>query len=233
MKFAVEPKVFELFENACFGVVIARNVDNTKSHELISKLLAESIAQVEEKFEASKAKESPEILTYRDAFTKLGINPNKFMSSIEAMASRIEKKKGFPNINPVVDLGNAVSLKYLLPLGAHDMDQASGDILVRFSRQGDQFTPFGETAEELLEDGELIYSAGSKVKTRRWIWRQSEQGKVTEQSRSIFFPIDGFNGINTDKVLAARDELARLLREHFAAEVTVGWVDKANPEMLI
>lgn len=233
MKFAVEPKVFELLENACFGVVIARNINNNKAHELISKLLAESIALVEQKFETSKAKESAEILPYREAFTKLGINPNKFMSSIEAMASRIEKKKGFPCINPVVDLGNAVSLKYLLPLGAHDMDQASGDIWVRFSHQGDQFTPFGETDEELLEDGELIYSAGSKVKTRRWIWRQSEQGKVTEQSRNIFFPIDGFNGVNSDRVLAARDELAILLHDIFAVEVTVGWVDKTNTQMPI
>ena len=31
----------------------------------------------------------------------------------------------------------------------------------------------------LIEDDELIYSAGDNVRTRRWIWRQSEQGKIT------------------------------------------------------
>lgn len=233
MKFIVDSKVFELLETACFGVVVARNVDNSVPSDLCTRLLNESVSFVEKKFEVTKVKESADIRPYRDAFTTLGINPNKFMSSIEAMASRIEKKKGFPSINPIVDLGNAISLKYLLPMGAHDMDQAAGDIQVRFSRQGDSFTPFGETVEEVLEDNELIYSVGNKVKTRRWIWRQSELGKITENSRTIFFPIDGFVGINCDKVRAARDELSTHLKEIFAADISVGWIDKDQKEMAI
>ncbi len=145
------------------GVVVARGIDNRVAEDRPAALLQQSIAAVEEKFALLKAKESVEIAPYREAFLKLGINPNKFMSSIEAMASRIEKKKGFPSINPVVDLGNAMSLKYLLPMGAHDIDAAGGDIRVRFSRQGDQFTPFGEIQAEILEAGELIYSAGDRV----------------------------------------------------------------------
>ena len=54
---------------------------------------------------------------------------------------------------------------------------------------------------------------------------------MTEQSLNIFFPIDGFSNRNEGKVLAARDELARLLQEIFAADVKVGWVDKANSSM--
>ena len=68
-----------------------------------------------------KVKESPEIVPYREAFRALDINPNKFMCSIEALLTRIAKGKGFPEISPVVDFGNAVSLKYRLPIGAHDM----------------------------------------------------------------------------------------------------------------
>lgn len=228
MKFIVEEKVFSVLPSVCFGVVVARGIDNSATDLRPAELLRQSIGTVEEKFAAAKAKESAEIAPYRDAFIKLGMNPNKFLSSIEAMASRIEKKKGFPSINPVVDLGNALSLKYLLPMGAHDIDAASGDIQVRFSRKGDLFTPFGETQAEELDDGELIYSAGDRVKTRRWIWRQSEEGKVTESSRNIFFPIDGFVDNNRDLVLAARDELAAQIRQIFGASVMTGMVDKEN-----
>lgn len=228
MQFIVEEKVFEVLPNVCFGVVVARGIDNRISDSRPVELLRQSIAAVEEKFAATRAKESAEISPYREAFGKLGINPNKFMSSIEAMASRIEKKKGFPAINPVVDLGNALSLKYLLPMGAHDVDAAGGDIQVRFSRQGDLFTPFDETGAELLENGELIYSAGDRVKTRRWIWRQSEEGKVTESSRNIFFPIDGFTDQNLNLVTAARDELAELLERIFGASVKVGMLNSEN-----
>ena len=233
MKFIVEEKVFEFLPTACFGVVVARGIDNRSVDPRPQVLLQQSITAIEEKFAAAKAKETAEIAPYRDAFQKLGINPNKFMSSIEAIASRIEKKKGFPSINPVVDLGNAMSIKYLLPMGAHDIDAASGDIQVRFSRQGDQFTPFGETMAEILDAGELIYSAGERVKTRRWIWRQSEEGKVTQDSQNVFFPIDGFSDHNLNRVIAAREELAELLVQIFGCEVKVGWLDKSAPSMEI
>ncbi|MEG6521048.1 hypothetical protein [Desulfotomaculum sp. 1211_IL3151] len=79
-------------ENVCFGIVVARGINNkVKSMEIV-KLLETSIKSIEEKFKDTKIKEAPEIIPYREAFNKLGINPNKFMSSIEAMASRIEKR---------------------------------------------------------------------------------------------------------------------------------------------
>jgi len=231
LKFIVEQKVFDQLEDVCFGVVFAKDINNRTNINQVSQLLTSSIQQIEAQFASQKVKEAEKIMPYRQAYSKLGINPNKFMSSIEALASRISKKKGFPEINPIVDLGNAISLKYLVPLGAHDVDSATGDIVVRFSHMGDKFIPFGEEAVEVLEEGELIYAAGDQVKTRRWIWRQSEAGKITEDSRNIFFPIDGFNGKNRDSVIAARDELADLLKSLFCSEVQVGFVDRENPQL--
>jgi DNA/RNA-binding domain of Phe-tRNA-synthetase-like protein len=233
VKFVVAEEVFAQLENVCFGVVIARRFINQESNPDIRCFLETNLKSIEAKFADVKVKEAAEILPYREAFTQLGINPNKFMSSIEAMATRVSKGKGFPTINPAVDLGNAISLKYLLPLGAHDLDSAQGDIAVRFSQTGDRFIPFGEEAEEILEAGELIYSVGERVKTRRWIWRQSEQGKVTAVSRNIFFPIDGFRDRNYHSLMAARDELAERLQEWLGCEVQVGYVDRDNREMEI
>ncbi len=233
MKFKVDKEVFDKLENVCFGVVVAKGIDNTKTVDRISNLLDISIENTENYFEGKKVKESDEILPYRDAFRELGINPNKFMSSIEAMTTRVSKNKKLPYINPIVDLGNSISLKYLLPLGAHDMDLSSDDVSVRFSKEGDKFIPFGENEPELIEGGELIYSVGEKVKTRRWIWRQGEEGKITKSSKNIFFPIDGFNDRNVDKVIKARDELAKLIQEIFECEVEVGFVDKDNMEFEI
>ncbi len=231
MRFVVSQEVFARLGDVCFGVVVARGINNQLNYPEIGPYLDESIKSIGERFAAAKVKEAPEILPYRDAFTRLGFNPNKFMSSIEAMASRVAKQKGFPRINPVVDLSNAVSLQYLVPLGAHDLDSARGDIEVRFSAQGDLFIPFGEQEEEVLDSGELIYSVGDRVKTRRWIWRQSEQGKVTEASRNIFFPIDGFRNSNYQRVIAARDDLADRLQRWLNGAVKVGFIDSNNREM--
>lgn len=233
MKFSVSSEVFEKLDNVCFGVIVAKGIDNSLVKNDIVEKLNQSIKDCEDKFKDIKVKELEVILYYRDAFKELGINPNKFMSSIEAMLTRTSKGKGLPNISPIVDLGNAVSLKYMVPLGAHDIDTLDGDIEVRFSKNGDSFIPLGTEETEILEDGELIYSAGDNVRTRRWIWRQSEQGKITNESKNIFFPIDGFTNKNYDSVMSARDELASLLKEVFSCDVKVGFIDKNNTEFEI
>ncbi len=219
MKFTVASRVFERMPSLCFGAVAAYGIDNSVDCPPVKALLDECAAAAAARFNGKRVRDDPAILPYRQAFTKLGINPNKFMSSIEAMFTRVSKGKGLPHINPVVDLGNALSLKYVLPMGAHDMGRADGDIEVRFSTEDDTFTPFGETAEERLPPDELVYAVGNRVRTRRWIWRQSELGKIVPASSDIFFPIDGFVQINRDAIIAARDELARLCRDFFGCAV--------------
>ncbi|NCB50580.1 MAG: hypothetical protein EOM54_01680 [Clostridia bacterium] len=229
MRFEVAKEVFDLLPDACFGVVAVRGVDNTAEHPEIAALLSENIALCEEKFDGVKVKESPEIVPYREAFLALGINPNKFMCSIEALLTRIAKGKGFPHISPIVDLGNAVSLKYQLPIGAHDMGTVAYSLDVRPAREGDSFIPFGGTEAEAPEPDETVYVSGTEVRTRRWTWRQSEIGKITEETRDLLFPIDGFTGVNLEKVLAARTELAEAIGRFFGAETAVGLVDREHP----
>ena len=163
----------------------------------------------------------------------LGINPNKYLCSIEALFTRIAKGKGMPHINPVVDLGNAISLKYTLPMGAHDLGSDSEDICIRLAKPDDTFLPFGGDAEESPESGEVVYAVGNQVRTRRWTWRQSEHGKITQASTDIFFPIDGFSDFNGDRVIAARDELEENLTRTFGCETKTGLVTISQPEMEI
>ncbi|SCM81035.1 B3/4 domain-containing protein [uncultured Sporomusa sp.] len=228
MDFIVSKEVYEKLNTVYFGVVVAKGLNNQGVNYEVEQLLSESVDFIKSKFQTGKIKEALELSPYREAFTRLGINPNKYMSSIEAMGSRIIKSGSFPKINPLVDLGNAISLKYLVPLGAHDLDAANGDIQLRMSKTGDTFVPFGSEETELLTPGECIYSAGEVVKTRRWIWRQSEHGKVTDKTRNVFFPIDGFQDQNYKSIIAARDELAEQLHRIFSCEVKVGIVDRDN-----
>ena len=231
MKFIVDKEIFEKLPNACFGVVMARGIDNSRAYPEIDRLLDESIKTAAEHFEGKKVKEEPDILPYREAFRALNINPNKYLCSIEALFTRIAKGKGMPHINPVVDLGNAVSLKYTLPMGAHDLGGSSDDMRIRLAKVEDTFLPFGSETEETPDAGEVVYAVGHQVRTRRWTWRQSEHGKITPASSDIFFPIDGFADFNGDRVLAAREELETLLKQIFHCETVSGFVDAQHMEM--
>ena len=67
------------------------------------------------------------------------------------------------------------------------------------------------------------------MRTRRWTWRQSEIGKITEATTDLLFPIDGFRSFNYERVLEARRELSELIERVFGAKTAVGMVDKDNP----
>lgn len=235
MKFSIDKAIFEQLPNAIFGVVAVENIDNTKAIAQIDDMLNANITDCENFYEGKKVKECPEVVCYREAMRSLGFNPNKYMCSIEALLTRISKKKGFPNINPIVDLGNAVSIKHKVPLGAHDLDSSKEDFWVRPATSEDTFRPFGAAPSEFdnPEDGEIIYATGNSVRTRRWTWRQSEEGKITENVKTVLFPIDGFEDVNKEEVLAARDELAQKLEEIFGAKPIVGFIDKEHPEFEI
>lgn len=229
-RFVVEEKVFEILPGYCLGVVAARGLDNARPSEVIDRMLEQSAAKFAEDFRDVNVRELPFVAAYRSAFTTLGMNPNKFMCSIEALAKRVQKSGHLPHINPEVDLGNAFSLRYRLPMGAHDMDKlASCGMAVRFSTEQDHFLGMGEEKSETMPEGELVYVSDHTVKTRRWIWRQSEDGKITEKTNHVFFPIDGFKDVNGEAAKEARDELAAFLRQEFSCEVWTGWMDREHP----
>lgn len=71
-------------------------------------------------------------------------------------------------------------------------------------------------------------ASGHTIKTRRWIWRQSEDGKIDASSSDIIFPVDGFTNDNLAAVTTAQHELAALLSKYFDCEVSCGLVDKGN-----
>ena len=56
MKFVVEKEIFEKLPTACFGVVVAKGIDNGKSYPTVDALLDESIAAAAAHFEGKKVK---------------------------------------------------------------------------------------------------------------------------------------------------------------------------------
>lgn len=123
--------------------------------------------QLENRFKNINIKEYPGLKLYGDVFNRVGLNPNKYTSSIGAMVKRVPEGNHLPSINPIVDPGNSVSLKYILPMGAHNFDALKGEIMVRFSKEGDTFIPLREEIVETLEAGELIYADAKRIRTIR------------------------------------------------------------------
>lgn len=232
MKFIVKPEIFAKLPNMYVGVVVAHGINNQLPYPEVSQMLEKDEKLAQDKFAGVNVKKRPEIIPYRQAFRQLGINPNKYPCSVEALFKRLSKGKNLPHINPLVDLNNALSLKYTLPMGTHNLDGAKEEIVMRFADpQTDTFIPLGKTAEDVEKPdaGEVVYAVGDEVRTRRWTWRQSDQGKITPETQNVFFPIDGFIDVNKERVDQAVNDLAAKLQSIFQVKTQSGIVDQNHP----
>lgn len=232
MKFEIAPEIFEKLPNMYVGVAVAHGINNQEAYPKIDQMLDKYEQLAQAKFAGVNVKQRAEIIPYREAFRQLGINLNRYPCSVEAMFKRLSKGKSLPHINPLVDLNNAISLKYTLPMGTHNLDNARENIKMQIADpDADTFIPLGKTAadSERPDEGEVIYAVGNEVRTRRWTWRQSDQGKITPETQNVFFPIDGFSDVNKDQVEQAVQDLADQLTAIFKVDVQTGIVDREHP----
>jgi DNA/RNA-binding domain of Phe-tRNA-synthetase-like protein len=122
-------------------------------------------------------------------------------------------------VNPLVDLYNAVSLKFLVPMGGHDISSLEGDIFLGFADGGEPFSPMEGGEDESAEAGEVVYKDFRSVLTRRWVWRQSSKDKVTAGTKKVFIPVDAMEGLSPTLAEDAMAEVIGYLRDKGRGEV--------------
>jgi DNA/RNA-binding domain of Phe-tRNA-synthetase-like protein len=219
MFFSIQKELFDILPNLTIGMVVARGLDNTHSSKEIEDLLIQAVEEVKRNFIVDKAQEHPRIKPWRTTFSKLGISGSKFPSSIESMARRILRGDPFPKINPLVDLYNSVSLRYLVPMGGHDLDTLKGNIYLKFAEGWEPFTPMGGEETMIVPKGELVYRDDQEVLTRNWVWRQCEKDKATEKTRNIFIPIDVLGEVGKDRADEIIQELSGLIPRYLGGTI--------------
>lgn len=232
MRFRILDEVFDRFPTYCVGLVVAENIAQTRSVAAITALLRGAEQQLVEQLDGRATKDLPAISCWHRAFSAAGISPARFKTSVEALATRVRKGDPVPAINPAVDLANALSLRYLVPIGAHDLDRLSGDLEVGPARADLPFTALGgSTTQEIVPAGEYVYADAREVRTRRWVWRQGTHSRVTEQSRAIAFPIDGWIDCTDHAVRAAMTELANAIKAEFGVPARAHFLSRDQPEV--
>lgn len=76
----------------------------------------------------------------RRLYKSFGVDPTRHRPSSEALMRRARKGQELYRLNEVVDVGNWVSLEWLLPLGLYDRDRIVGDgAVVRVGAEGEEY----------------------------------------------------------------------------------------------
>lgn len=228
MKYTIDKSIFELNPNIKFGILIGNNIKNSDTREEDEERLRNAEAKMRQEVKPEEIRSLHNVSLYRDVMQKSGINPNKYPASVEAMFKRIIKGGQLPTINALVDLCNAVSIEKVISLGGHDLRDIHEDLEVRYSRRGDVFLPFGSEDYEDVQEGELVFTSGSVVQTLKWVWRQSELGKITLDSRNVFFQLVGFEYDEGSPLYEAMNDIEDLVTNRFQGECRKFLVDINN-----
>ena len=111
---------------------------------------------------------------WRTAFRGFGANPKKTPSSVESLWRRLQKDGSLPKIDPVVDLYNALSVRFGAPFGGEDADLYAGSPRLGLAAGSESFDTArnGTPVIENPEQGEVVWYDDDGITCRRWNWRQ-------------------------------------------------------------
>ncbi|QEC48759.1 hypothetical protein FSW04_15050 [Baekduia soli] len=164
----------------------------------------------------TRATDHPHIAAWRAAFSAFGAKPSRYPSSAEALITRVLKGQALPRVNVLVDLYNAVSVGHVVPLGGEDADHLEGPLRLTVTTGGEPFDPRGDGLDvEHLPPGEVVWRDDRAVTCRRWNWRQGRRTQLTDATTRAFFVFDRLDGLSTDELHHAADELSGLLLDRW------------------
>ncbi len=229
--YSVADEVFARFPGYVRGVVVARDVANGASPPELVAMLRAAEASVRERLTLETLTSNPRIASWREAFRTLGIKPNEFRSSVEAMARRALRGDELPSINALVDIGNVVSLRRLVPVGGHAIDVLAGDIALRPAAGDEAFVAFGSEAAEHPAPGEIVFVEGGTVLTRRWTWRQAYHTIVAPATTAVAINVDGLPPVGQAEVEAACDEAIGLVLRFCGGRARRETLSRARPRI--
>ena len=231
--YSISDDIFALFPEYKRGVVLAFEVTNGESPSSLIEMLRAAEASVRDRLNLEELTAHPKIASWREAFRLAGIKPSEFRASIEAMSRRVLRQQELPSINVLVDIGNILSLRHMLPVGAHAIDVVSHDISLCRASGEEEFVPFRSDQVEHPGAGEIIFTEGNTVLTRRWSWRQANHTLTLPTTTAIEFNVDGLPPVKESEIDGICQELMELVQKFCGGQMRYEILSRQNPQIAL
>jgi DNA/RNA-binding domain of Phe-tRNA-synthetase-like protein len=190
MHFTHSPALWAAFPSLVPGVLLVEAVHPAAT---VAAQLPPLFDRARARLAAGGESELPEVQAWRRAFSQMGLKPTQYRSAAEALLRRFRKEDSLPSLHPLVDLCNAVSLAYALPVAVFDLDQVAGFLEVRHA-DGDEVALAFSGEREQPEPGEVIFAdADRQVHARRWTFRQTRYSTVSPATARALIVSEGLH----------------------------------------
>jgi DNA/RNA-binding domain of Phe-tRNA-synthetase-like protein len=129
--------------------------------------------------------ELPEIQAWRRAFARMGLKPTQYRCASESLLRRFRKEGALPRLHPLVDLCNAASIAYAIPVAVLDVAKVSGGLEVRYAAGDEKYLTFSGEVEHPAASEVIFADEAGQAHARRWTNRQSGLSAVQDGTADV------------------------------------------------
>ncbi|MEU8105199.1 phenylalanine--tRNA ligase beta subunit-related protein [Nonomuraea muscovyensis] len=167
------------------GVLSAGGITAEVRGDAVEAFVAEHERAARARLAASPEGELPEVRAWRRAFSRMGLKPTQYRCASESLLRRLRKEGSLPRIHPLIDVCNALSVAYAIPVAVFDVSAVTDGLEVRYAGGDETYLTFsGET--EHPAPGEVIFADGAgRAHARRWTNRQSGLSAVRDSTGDV------------------------------------------------
>jgi DNA/RNA-binding domain of Phe-tRNA-synthetase-like protein len=220
----VGAEIFDLRPDYNAISVVVEGVDNVTRHPAVARYVEESLARP-----ARPSWTEGHLEAWRTAYRAFGAKPQRTPSSVDALLMRLGKDGHLPTINAVVDLYNAISVRYAIPVGGENIAAYVGTPRLTRASGAESFDTMkeGQSVAEAVPAGEVVWTDDRRVTCRRWNWRQGIRTRIDLQTRRAWFVLERLDPMPLDAAMEAAFALMETLRQMSpAAGLTARLIDR-------
>ncbi len=221
MQFAHTPAIWQTFPELVAGAI---HVDGIHDQASVHAALTRYVDIAKAKLQAGAESDLPAIQAWRRAFARMGLKPTQYRCAAEALLRRLRKEGNLPPLHPLVDLCNAVSVAYAIPVAVFDLAHVAGSLQVRHAAGDEDYLAFsGE--HERPDTGEVIFADDARhVHARRWCNRQSALSAIRPATARVLIVAEAMHD-------TAAHDVPELLSA-LAGEIGALWSARVRSQVL-
>jgi len=218
------------FPELVAGVLLAHGVNGTVSGE---QRLPKFNVIAQSRLATSSEGELPEIQAWRRAFSRMGLKPTQYRCASEQLLRRFKKEGSLPRIHPLIDLCNAISLAFAIPIAVFDLARIEGPLEVRRARGDEAYLAFSGETEHPEPDEVIFADAAHNAHARRWTHRQSALSAVRPETATVLIVAEAMHETAPDDVAKLTATIAEELSAIWSATARIGAPSRSSPRFAV
>lgn len=124
----------------------------------------------------------------------MGLKPTQYRRASESLLRRFKKERSLPQIHPLIDLCNAISLAFAIPVAVFDVGKITEYLEVRYAAGGETYSTFSGEIENPDAHEVIFADHAGRAHARRWTNRQSAYSALRDTTTAILIIAEAMHG---------------------------------------